>query len=639
MKFTAFLAVLCVFYLTADQVSLVNKTDKTLYCAPYYKYGSEVTKCGHIEKLDPHSTVTCERPHYRSEATKFWTDRKLYITVSPEDLKDELFWQDRKGITSQKIGWLKGDTFYIAQANFRLKIFNALEWNILQPIFENGEQLIDSCIEIFQKAIKKVVPAIRLNKYKKQTAQVRVGNELCEQEKLFCMARKQIVKQALEKLLDVQLNDDKISTISIVASGGGFRAMLATIGFMHALESLGLLDAVTYISALSGSTWAIGSWLSSGLSVAEFKEMLLPELAPGLLPLSFNEVCLLVNPLLAKWSFDQPITMVDCYGTLVGNRVLKNFADNRHRIYLSDQAELLKDGLRPFPIYTAIDCAKPIAPDWFEFTPYEIGGAWLGHYVPSWAYGRKFKKGVSVDCAPEQSLSMEFGIFGSAFAATFNQMYNDVQDAIASDVIKVVIERILQDIGNKRISNSCFNNFAYGMNNCPIKTEKYIELADAGLDFNLPYPPISGERSERKSDIIIFLDASYYIEGVPALVGAAHYAHEQGLPFPDIVEPYEVAKRAVTVLKDDNNPDCPVVIYIPWVKNEISWQENKDNVEYEQFKTYLENFDPQACLDGVCDTFNFEYDYHQAQSVVALGAFNIRSHKNIILEAVKSVLD
>jgi hypothetical protein len=64
------------------------------------------------------------------------------------------------------------------------------------------------------------------------------------------------------------------------------------------------------------------------------------------------------------------------------------FGDDCQYVHLSDQADYIKDGHVPFPIYTAIDGRMSVAltnPAWYEFTPFEIGSAEYGVYVPSWA--------------------------------------------------------------------------------------------------------------------------------------------------------------------------------------------------------------------------------------------------------------
>ena len=43
--------------------------------------------------------------------------------------------------------------------------------------------------------------------------------------------------------------------MAVVHSGGGFRGMMATCGVFKGLQNAGLLDLITYMSGLSGSTW------------------------------------------------------------------------------------------------------------------------------------------------------------------------------------------------------------------------------------------------------------------------------------------------------------------------------------------------------------------------------------------------
>ena len=43
--------------------------------------------------------------------------------------------------------------------------------------------------------------------------------------------------------------------VSLVGSGGGYRAVTGMCGAMEALNDTGLLDTVTYNCGLSGSAW------------------------------------------------------------------------------------------------------------------------------------------------------------------------------------------------------------------------------------------------------------------------------------------------------------------------------------------------------------------------------------------------
>src|SRR5690606_34383497 len=62
--------------------------------------------------------------------------------------------------------------------------------------------------------------------------------------------------------------------IHVCASGGGYRAMVATLGALIGMEEPGLLDCVSTIAGLSGSTWAMASWYSGGKTLTETRDAL-----------------------------------------------------------------------------------------------------------------------------------------------------------------------------------------------------------------------------------------------------------------------------------------------------------------------------------------------------------------------------
>lgn len=47
----------------------------------------------------------------------------------------------------------------------------------------------------------------------------------------------------------------QVPVLAVLGSGGGFRAMVGFSGVMKALYDSGVLDCVTYVAGLSGSTW------------------------------------------------------------------------------------------------------------------------------------------------------------------------------------------------------------------------------------------------------------------------------------------------------------------------------------------------------------------------------------------------
>ena len=46
------------------------------------------------------------------------------------------------------------------------------------------------------------------------------------------------------------------NTVGVCFSGGGSRALSATMGQLRGLRALGVLDDVLFISSVSGGTWA-----------------------------------------------------------------------------------------------------------------------------------------------------------------------------------------------------------------------------------------------------------------------------------------------------------------------------------------------------------------------------------------------
>jgi hypothetical protein len=63
-----------------------------------------------------------------------------------------------------------------------------------------------------------------------------------------------------------------VPRIAFVCSGGGYRAAIGSLGFSMAAQKKGLLDAVTYFSCSSGSSWFLYPWLQS--EIADLKKFL-----------------------------------------------------------------------------------------------------------------------------------------------------------------------------------------------------------------------------------------------------------------------------------------------------------------------------------------------------------------------------
>ncbi|TNN40817.1 Cytosolic phospholipase A2 zeta [Liparis tanakae] len=88
---------------------------------------------------------------------------------------------------------------------------------------------------------------------------VRLDFDIPSQEKEYLKKRSVVVAQALEKLLGAPTDPKKVPVVAVVASGGGSRAMTGMLGSLRGLKEIGVLDAVSYITGVSGSTWAMST--------------------------------------------------------------------------------------------------------------------------------------------------------------------------------------------------------------------------------------------------------------------------------------------------------------------------------------------------------------------------------------------
>ena len=91
------------------------------------------------------------------------------------------------------------------------------------------------------KVIKSQEKAIINNPYQNTVATVRIGNQLHPEELAYRAYREPKVKAALESLLGRSLDGKKIPVIAFIGSGGGYRAMLGSTGFMVGAEKIGLV--------------------------------------------------------------------------------------------------------------------------------------------------------------------------------------------------------------------------------------------------------------------------------------------------------------------------------------------------------------------------------------------------------------
>lgn len=616
----------------ADRITVHNKTTRDIYAAIYYVEGKlpweskypKAKLASDIVFIEADSSGIVQRP--RREIGK---DRQLAFAEQKEMLTPELEYMQLMApknpeIRNKNVGDLQGDVFYIGDRKALLTGYTTVEWNVEKPLLDAA-----------RAAVFNSVPQIKDNFYKNTPAKIRLGNELPEQEKAFLQSRIPKTKVAMEKLTGQRI--ENVPNIAIVCSGGGYRAMLYCLGALIGAQRTGILDATRYMVGLSGSTWAIAGWLLSGQSLQAYHDWLVSDLKRGLKAVNGADISLIGDHLLTKYLYDQPYALVDIYGTLLANEIFAKLGDRKQRQTLSSQAEAIKAGNLPMPIYTAI-AAEGIKSEqnWYEFTPYEVGAQWMGAYVPSWAFGRKFKGGVSTNFAPEQNFGVLMATFGLAIGLTIERLVDEIKlkEKASSEWVQNIINTILKKKGEFRFTTADYRNFVRDMQNVPLSDFRLLKMVDAGIGYNLPYPPISGQRPERKADIIIFVDASG--DDFPEdFKKTERYARAKNLPFPKI-DFSQVTKKAVSVF-NDHKPGVPIVIYVPRVLDSELFSAPEYAPLAKDFNS-IKNFDVDACiLKGACSTFNFSYSKEDAQKLTQLGMLNMMAAKKAVVDAIRSL--
>ncbi|GAA5959607.1 hypothetical protein JCM21900_002954 [Sporobolomyces salmonicolor] len=392
-------------------------------------------------------------------------------------------------------------------------------------------------------------------------AEVRLGTDLALQERAYLRNRREAMRGAFARLMEVPLEEVDVRDLPVVAfaaSGGGYRAMLNTLSSLSAARSSGILDCTTYIAGVSGSCWAINTLMSIGGASLPWtlqhlrqrikEPFLTPEAFVNLLDTDReSSVSLLSGAILKNASKGGEVSLVDVYGTLVSTRLFVSsespaFPPPPNPISLetlktSSQRRLIDDGQAPLPIYCTIRHDLP--PDdvvkqkeqegmtgqeilaegkwhWFEITPYEVGCDQLGAFIPTWSLGRHFDAGKSVERVPELSLTILSGIFASAFTATLLNYWVELKPLLASLPFSGTINEFITSNAHKLDAIHPFPpaelpNFLKGLKGKlregvpdAITNLETLGFMDAGANMNLPYVPLM----RRQCDIVIALDAS-----------------------------------------------------------------------------------------------------------------------------------
>uniref|UniRef100_A0A672H857 PLA2c domain-containing protein n=1 Tax=Salarias fasciatus TaxID=181472 RepID=A0A672H857_SALFA len=384
----------------------------------------------------------------------------------------------------------------------------------------------------------------------------------------------------------------QVPTIAVAGSGGGSRAMTGLLGSLRGLKEIGVLDAVTYLTGVSGSTWAMSAlYQHANWSQQELNNIIKKEkelMTTGTLEVLLKNVNYCVKESTDKCEEQGHVSpFVDFTGLLLEQLV---FGEKVGKT-LSEQQMKVNEGQNPLPIYTLLNYVFLLT-EWCEFTPYEAGLSKYGASVPTEDFGSEFFLGHMIKRHPEIRLPFLMGMWSSAFSA--NQ--KEILDYFLKNVLGKTSETEPsgepssgESFSNRHFFVAEYYNFMRGLflhcnygehHNFQARTASHpdsfpnqltatdptLKLIDSGHAINIGCAPIL--QPERDVDVIICLNYSW--EPIFEVIKkTAVYCKDHCIPFPnaDFASLENEPKKEVYIFEDKENPKAPIVMLFPLVND------------------------------------------------------------------------
>ncbi|XP_075283717.1 cytosolic phospholipase A2 zeta isoform X3 [Opisthocomus hoazin] len=525
---------------------------------------------------------------------------------------------------------------------------------------------------------------------------IRLGFDLCKEEREFLDKRKKIVSEALRKTLHLKESPpkDEVPVIAVLGSGGGMRALTSFYGSLAGLQQLGLLDTTMYLCGISGSTWCLSTlyqdpdWSHKDLQDAirrvqgTVSSSKAGAFSPERLKYYFQE-------LNAMEISGRKVSFTDLWGLIVEYFLQQKEDPSK----LSDQQEAVKWAQNPYPIYAAVNVRPNISSDdfaeWCEFTPYEVGFRKYGAFVRTEDFDSEFFMGRLIQKRPEPRICFLQGMWGSAFAASLDDICLKVVgkglgflDSF-KDVIKVVDDcrrfhfrdptrlktrlvipggpllQIFQDFFKSRVTCGETFNFMQGLYlhkdyvnikkfvawrgthldafpNQLTPMEESLYLVDGGFSINSPFPLVL--QPERDVDVILSFNFSWEAP-FEVLELTQKYCKEQEIPFPkiEVNEEDEKKPKECYVFVDDNNPKAPIVLHFPLVNDTFQKYKapgvKRESEEEKSFGDFV-----IESKDSPYRTLNFTFEPYDFSRLVEVNRYNVLNSKDTLFKSLNLAL-
>nr|XP_002717816.1 cytosolic phospholipase A2 zeta isoform X1 [Oryctolagus cuniculus] len=526
---------------------------------------------------------------------------------------------------------------------------------------------------------------------------LRLGFGLCDGEQQFLDRRKQVVARALQQVLGLNEapDSDQVPVVAVLGSGGGTRAMTSLYGSLAGLQELGLLDAVTYLSGVSGSTWCISTlykdpaWSQVALKgpIEHARARVCSRKVGAVSP---ERLEYYVQELGLREDSGHSVSLVDFWGLLIEYFLYQE----ENPAKLSDQQEAVSRAQNPYPIYASINVCSNVSgedfAEWCEFTPHEVGFPKYGAHVPTALFGSEFFMGRLLQVRPETRLCYLQGLWGSAFAASLDEVFlktagsglgfldrhrgsvsiiDGCQKLQVHDPARLCtrlfthqgpFSQAMLDLLTSRLTAADSPNFTRGLclhrdygasneflawkaahrdalPNQLTPTWDCLHLVDAGIAINSPFP--LALLPQRAVDLILSFDHSLE-SPFQALRETEQYCLDRGIPFPSIeVGPEDVEQpRECYLFAEAEDPRAPIVLHFPLVNR--------------TFRTHLApGVQRQTAVDKAFgdfmvhgpdtpySTMSFTFEHEDFDRLVALSRYNVLNNADSVKRALQLALD
>ncbi|NWR13869.1 PA24E phospholipase, partial [Emberiza fucata] len=499
---------------------------------------------------------------------------------------------------------------------------------------------------------------------------LRLGFGLCAEEQDFICKRKKVVAPALKNLLhlDEDLQEDEVPVVAVVTAAGGVRSMTAMFGSLLALQELGVLDCVSYISGLSATTWTMSklyedeNWSQKDLRgpVDDIRKHVTKS---KLHCFSLDHMKYYENELCERKQEGHKVSFTDLWGLFI-DCMLYHQA-NTHK--LSDQQLAVNQGQNPLPIYLSLNVKDDFSTldfkEWVEFTPYEVGLLKYGAFVRSEDFGSEFFMGRRMKKIPESRICYLEGTWSNIFSQSFmdavylsghsehfwHRWTRDTEHDIENhptlpkkpheqttclSIPKGYLSKTLREMMTGRPVVSTYHNFLKGLqlHNKYLENESFCMWKGNWKLLSIAAKYYGVWWSYFKLSLCCHL-SSLLSQPLDLF---SEYCLEHGIPFPSTELSQEDREHLKECYVFEDSLEAPILAYFPLVCD--TFQKYKaPNVERSPAEMEQGRVDVSNCA-APYGTGLLTYTEENFNKLLNLCSYNILNNKHLILQALRTAV-